>query len=90
MTKPKTKTKAIRMPGTVRPAASRLGIQGPPTAEPHLRNTGRDTKPSDSLPIGPTAEGLAGFELITYGRFKVITEEMRETAQRDPPLLRSI
>ncbi len=52
------KTKAIRMPGKERPAASRLGIQGPPTTEPHLRNTGRDAKPSDSRPIGPTAEGL--------------------------------
>ena len=35
------KTKAIRMPGKERPAASRLGIQGPPTPEPHPRNTGR-------------------------------------------------
>src|ERR1700677_4947082 len=52
------KTKAIRMPGKERPAASRLGIQGPPTPEPHPRNTGRNTKPSDSQPIGPTAEGL--------------------------------
>jgi hypothetical protein len=34
------KTKAIRMPGKERPAASRLGIQGPPTPEPHPRNTG--------------------------------------------------
>ena len=62
MTKPTTtataKTKAIRMPGKERPAASRLGIQGPPTPEPHPRNTGRNTKPSDSQPIGPTAEGL--------------------------------
>ena len=52
------KTKAIRMPGKERPAASRLGIQGPPTPEPHPRNTGRNTKPSDSQPIGLTAEGL--------------------------------
>ena len=52
------KTKAIRMPGKKRPAASRLGIQGPPTPESHPRNTGRNTKPSDSQPIGPTAEGL--------------------------------
>ena len=60
MTKPTTtaKAKAIRMPGKERPAASRLGIQRPPTAEPHLRNTGRDAKPSDSQPIGPVAEGL--------------------------------
>jgi hypothetical protein len=62
MTKPTTtataKTKAIRMPGKERPAASRLGIQGPTTPESHLRNTGRNTKPSDSQPIGPTAEGL--------------------------------
>ena len=46
MTKPRT-AKAIRMPGKERPAASRLGIQGPPTTEPHHRNTGRNTKPSD-------------------------------------------
>ena len=52
------KTKTIRMPGKERPAASRLGIQGPPTPEPHPRNTGRNTKPSDSQPFGPTAEGL--------------------------------
>ena len=62
MTKPTTaataKTKAIRMPGKERPAASRLGIQGPPTPEPHPRNTGRSTKPSDRQPIGPVAEGL--------------------------------
>src|ERR1700677_3022369 len=51
------KTKAVRMLGKERPAASRLGIQGPPTPEPHPRNT-RNTKPSDSQPIGPTAEGL--------------------------------
>src|SRR5271156_4638076 len=62
MTKPTTtvtaKTRAIRMPGKERPAASRLGIQAPPTPEPHPRNTGRNTKPSDSQPIGPTAEDL--------------------------------
>ena len=52
------KTKAIRIPGKKRPAASRLWIQGPPTPESHPRNTGRNTKPSDSQPIGPTAEGF--------------------------------
>jgi hypothetical protein len=52
------KTKAIRMPGKERPAASRLGIQGPPTPVSHPRNTGGNRKPSDSQPIGPTAEGL--------------------------------
>ena len=56
--KAKAKTKEIRMPGKERPAASRLVIQRPPTTEPHLRNTGRSKKPSDSQPIGPTAEGL--------------------------------
>jgi hypothetical protein len=54
----KAKTKAIRRPGKERPAASRLGIQRPPTTEPHLRNAGRNTKPSASQPIGQTAEGL--------------------------------
>jgi hypothetical protein len=58
MIKPIAKTKAIRMPGKERPAASRLEIQGPPTPEPHPRNTGENTKPSDSQPIGPTAKGL--------------------------------
>ena len=58
MTKSRAKTNAIRMPGKVRPAASRLVIQGPPTPEPHPRNTGRNTKPSDSQPMGQTAEGL--------------------------------
>jgi len=58
MTKAKTKTKAIRMPGKERPAASRLVIQKPLPPEPHLRNTGRDTKPSAGQPIGQTAEGL--------------------------------
>jgi len=57
-TTPTAKTKAIRMPGKERPAASRLGIQGPPPPESHPRNTGRNTKPSDSQPIGPTTEGL--------------------------------
>src|SRR5260370_41025561 len=46
------------MPGKERPAASRLGIQGPPTPEPHPRNTGRNRNPSASPPTGPTAEGL--------------------------------
>jgi hypothetical protein len=58
MTKARAKTNAMRMPGKERPAASRLGIQRPPTTKPHHRNTGRDTKPSDSLPIGQAAEGL--------------------------------
>jgi hypothetical protein len=58
MTKPRTKIKAIWMPGEERPAASRLGIQRPPTTEHHLRNTGRNTKPSAGQPIGQTAEGL--------------------------------
>jgi hypothetical protein len=58
MTKATAKTKAIRMPGKERPAASRLVIQKPPTTEPHPRNTGRNRKPSDSQPTGPTAEGL--------------------------------
>ena len=53
-----TKAKTKRMPGKERPAASRLGIQRPPTTEPHLRNTGRNTKPSAGQPIGQTAEGL--------------------------------
>jgi hypothetical protein len=54
----KAKTKAIRMPGKERPAASRLVIQRPPTTEPHLRNAGKNTKPSAGQPIGLTAEGL--------------------------------
>ena len=58
MTKATAKTKAIRMPGEERPAASRLGIQRPPTTEHHLRNAGRNTKPSASQPVGQTAEGL--------------------------------
>ena len=58
MTKPRTKIKAIWMPGEERPAASRLGIQRPPTTEHHLRNTRRNTKPSAGQPIGQTAEGL--------------------------------
>jgi hypothetical protein len=57
-TTPTAKTKAIGVPGKGRPAASRLGIQGPPTPEPHPRNTGENTKPSDSQPTEPTAEGL--------------------------------
>jgi len=56
--KAKAKTKAIRMPGKERPAASRLGIQKPPTTEPHHRNLCRNTKPSAGQPIGQTAEGL--------------------------------
>ena len=56
--KAKAKTKAIRMPGKKRPAASRLVIQRPPTTEPHLRNAGRNTKPSDGQLLSQTAEGL--------------------------------
>ena len=58
MTKATAKTKAIRMPGKERPAASRLVIQKPPTTEPHHRNLCRNTKPSAGQPIGKTAEGL--------------------------------
>jgi len=54
----RAKANTIRMPGKVRPAASRLVIQKPPTTEPHPRNTGKDTKPSAGQPIGLTAEGL--------------------------------
>ena len=56
--KAKAKAKAIRMPGKKRPAASLLVIQRPPTTEPHLRNTGRNTKPSDGQLLSQTAEGL--------------------------------
>jgi hypothetical protein len=52
------RAKTIRMPGKERPAASRLGIQKPPPTEPHHRNLGRNTKPSDSLPKRQAAEGL--------------------------------
>jgi hypothetical protein len=56
MTKPTTtataKRKAIRMPGKERPAASRLGIQGPPPPEPHPRNTGKNTNPPTVSPSG--------------------------------------
>jgi hypothetical protein len=53
-----TKTKAIRMPGKERPAASRLVIQKPPTTKPHLRNLAKKTKPSADQLIKPIAEGL--------------------------------
>ena len=53
-----TKAKAKRMPGKKRPAASRLGIQRPPTTEPHHKNLCRNTKPSAGQPIRQTAEGL--------------------------------
>ena len=58
MTKAKAKTKAIRMPGKERPAASRLVIQKPLPAKPHHRNHGKNTRPSAGQPIGQTAEGL--------------------------------
>ena len=54
----KAKTNAIWMPGKERPAASRLVIQRPPTTEPHLRNAGKNTKPSDGQLLSHTAEGL--------------------------------
>ena len=41
-----TKNKAIRMPGKVRPAASQLVIQKPPTTQPHPSNLAKNTKPS--------------------------------------------
>ena len=56
--KAKAKTKAIRMPGKERPAASRLVIQKPLPTKPHHRNLGKNTKPSAGQPIGQTAEGL--------------------------------
>ena len=57
-TKTTAKAKAIRMPGKERPAASRFVIQKPPTTEPHLRNPGKNTKPSDGQLLSQTAEGL--------------------------------
>ena len=54
----KAKAKAIRMPGKERPAASRLGIQKPPTTKPHQKNLCRNTKPPVGQPIRQTAEGL--------------------------------
>jgi hypothetical protein len=82
MTKTTTtaKSKTIRMPGKERPAASRLGIQGPPTPEPHPRNTGRNTKPSDSQPTGPTAEGL---DYRFFGA-NPVSSDMDHSARRDP------
>ena len=56
--KAKAKAKAIWKPGKERPAASRLVIQRPLPAEPHHRNTGKDTKPSAGQPSRLTAEGL--------------------------------
>ena len=53
----RTKAKEIRMPGKERPAASRLVIQEPPTTEPHHRNHGRNTKPSDSRPRRASCRG---------------------------------
>jgi len=54
-TKTKAKTKAIRMPGKERPAASQTRIQRP-RPEPHHRNLAEDTKPSTIRPCGQTAE----------------------------------
>jgi hypothetical protein len=54
----RAKTNAIRMPGKERPAESQLGIQRPSTTEPHHRNAGRNTKPSDGQLLSQTAEGL--------------------------------
>src|ERR1700761_6734438 len=53
-----TGTKAIRMPGKERPAASQIRIQRPPTTEPHHRNLGGNTKPSTVQHASQTAEGL--------------------------------
>ena len=52
------KTKAIRMPGKERPAASQIRIQRPPTTEPHHRNAGKNTKPSTAQHASQAAEGL--------------------------------
>ena len=56
--KARAKTKAIRMPGKERPAASRLVIQKPLPTEPHHRNPARNTKPSARQPIRQETEGL--------------------------------
>jgi len=58
MTRARAKTNAIRKPGKERPAASRLGIQRPPTTKPHHRNACTNTKPSAGKPVRQTAEGL--------------------------------
>jgi len=80
MTKAKTKTKAIRMPGKERPAASRLVIQKPLPTEPHHRNTGKDTKPSASVPIGQTAEGID----YRFLRSQPASSALDHSARRDP------
>ena len=80
--KAKAKTKAIRMPGKERPAASRLVIQRPPTTEPHQKNLCRNTKPSAGQPIEQTAEGLDYRFLrsqpasLLLGRVRAATEIM--------------
>ena len=58
MTRTRAKARTIRMPGKERPAASQSLIQRPLTTEPHLRNTGRNTKPSTIQLLSQTAEGL--------------------------------
>ena len=52
------RTKAIRMPGKERPAASQSGIQRPPTTEPHHKNAGKKHETLRQPAPKPTAEGL--------------------------------
>ena len=58
MTKNKSKDKCDKDAGQRTPGGVATRIQRPPTTEPHLRNPGKNTKPSDGQPMSQTAEGL--------------------------------
>ena len=76
----KAKTNAIWMPGKERPAASRLVIQRPPTTEPHLRNAGKNTKPSDGQ---PSAKPQRVSITDSFGASPV-SSALDHSARRDP------
>ena len=74
------KTKAIRMPGKERPAASQIRIQRPPTTEPHHRNAGKNTKPSTAQHASQAAEvSIAD----SFGASPV-SSALDHSARRDP------
>jgi hypothetical protein len=74
-----TKAKAKRMPGKERPAASRLGVQEPPTTELHHRNTRNDTKPSAS----PSGKQQRVSITDSFGACPV-SSALDHSARRDP------
>ncbi len=75
-----TRTKTIRWPCKERPASSQSRIQRPPTTELHLRNAGKNTKPSTA---GTRAKQQRVSNADSFGASPV-SSALDHSAGRDP------